>query len=60
MTHEEEAQKRTWIFSDSELLEQAHDADDPVSLCERISHKYGLELTLEEAHRLILIAGGEG
>jgi len=46
------------MLRDAELLEAAEDAADEVSLCEHVSRRHGLELTLEQAEALMDKAQG--
>jgi hypothetical protein len=41
------------ILKNEDFLRAAFNADDAVSLCEHISRRYGHELTLKQAGRLI-------
>ncbi len=44
------------ILKDKDLLKLAEEAHDVVDLCERVSRRHGLEMTLEQGRRL-LVAG---
>ncbi len=41
------------MLKDKELLEAAEDADCEVALCEYVSNRHGLELTLAQAEALM-------
>lgn len=46
------------MLKDRGLLKEAKNAEDEVSLCERVSRRYGLELTLKQAEKLMDKAQG--